>query len=181
MIGASMKQSMVTSPNNELHEETHDNARDHYEEERALRERELELARHEEEVRLAEEAERQRLAEEAQRQAAREAEFERRKAEAALEQRMQSVATMQRRLAEKAEALQSDAQSVEQHLNTSLEQRFQALSDELNSKLESAALTAHAAAAETEPAEAPERVNCRNYRLFQSRNQHLARNNASGA
>jgi len=89
--------------------------------------------------------ERDRVYREARDQAEHDAEFERRKAEAALEQRMQSVAAMQRKLAEKADTLKSDAETVQHKLGASLEERFAALSSELNSQLENAAMTMHAA------------------------------------
>lgn len=92
--------------------------------------------------------ERERLVEEAREQARREAEFERRKAEAALEQRMQSVAAMQRKLSEEADTLKNDARSVHQQLDAALDDRFAALSSELNSKIESAVMTLHAPARE---------------------------------
>ncbi len=91
--------------------------------------------------------ERDRIYREARDQAERDAEFERRKAEAALEQRMQSVAAMQRKLAEKTDTLKSDAETVQHQLDASLEERFAALSKELNSQLENAAKTMHAAPA----------------------------------
>ncbi len=99
-----------------------------------------------------EEAERLRAVEErdqiyrqAREQAEREAELDRANAEAALEQRMQSVATMQRKLAEKEAALKSSADTPpSEHLSETLEQRFAALSDELNAKLQTTAMTVHA-------------------------------------
>ncbi len=108
---------------------------------------------HAEEIRLeAEEAERLHAVEErdqiyrqAREQAEREAELDRANAEAALEQRMQSVATMQRKLAEKEAALKSGADAgPSEHLSETLEQRFAALSDELNAKLQTTAMTVHA-------------------------------------
>ncbi len=89
--------------------------------------------------------ERDRIYRQAREQAEREAELERANAEAALEQRMQSVATMQRKLAEKDAAQKSgaEAQTSEQFSET-LEQRFAALSSELNAKLQSTAMTVHA-------------------------------------
>ncbi|VAV93574.1 hypothetical protein MNBD_ALPHA05-774, partial [hydrothermal vent metagenome] len=95
-------------------------------------------------------------------QAEREAELDRANAEAALEQRMQSVATMQRKLAEKEAALKSSADTgPSEHLSETLEQRFAALSDELNAKLQTTAMTVHASpltqAALTETAQPQQR------------------------
>jgi DNA recombination protein RmuC len=99
-----------------------------------------------------EEAERLRAVEErdqiyrqAREQAEREAELDRANAEAALEQRMQSVATMQRKLAEKETALKNDAAAPSpEQISETLEQRFAALSNELNAKLQTTAMTVHA-------------------------------------
>ena len=71
--------------------------------------------------------------------AAREAEFERRKAEAALELRMQTLAAMERENAGRAESDERAAKAMEGRLNASLEERFAALSHELNARLESVA------------------------------------------
>ncbi len=97
--------------------------------------------------------ERDRIYRQAREQAEREAEGERANAEAALEQRMQSVAVMQRKLAEKETALKSDAEpQPPEQLSDTLEQRFAALSSELNAKLQTTAMTVHAPPlAETAP------------------------------
>ncbi len=100
----------------------------------------------------AEETERLRAVEErdqiyrqAREQAEHEAELERANAEAALEQRMQSVAAMQRKLAEKEATLKSNPDAgPSEPLSETLEQRFAALSNELNAKLQTTAMTVHA-------------------------------------
>ncbi len=100
----------------------------------------------EEAARLQAVEERDRIYRQAREQAEHEAELERANAEAALEQRMQSVATMQRKLVEKEAALKNDADAgAPEQLSETLEQRFAALSDELNAKLQSTAMTVHAA------------------------------------
>ncbi|NOX83604.1 MAG: DNA recombination protein RmuC [Alphaproteobacteria bacterium] len=107
--------------------------------------------------------ERDQIYRQAREQAEREAELDRANAEAALEQRMQSVATMQRKLAEKEAALKSGADAgPSEQLSETLEQRFAALSDELNAKLQTTAMTVHAspltqAAALTETAQPQQR------------------------
>lgn len=83
--------------------------------------------------------ERDRAYHSARADALRETEFERRKNEAALEQRLRSLTTVERKLTEKADALDVDAQFVEKRLSESLEERFAALSQELNQRLEEAA------------------------------------------
>ena len=77
-------------------------------------------------------------------EAQREAEFERRKSEAALEQRLRSLASVERKLSEQADTLGAGAQVVHERLNESLEERFAALSAELNQRLEETAATAGA-------------------------------------
>jgi len=66
----------------------------------------------------------------------REAEFERQKSNAALEQRMQSLATMERTLSETANTLRDDTHAAQERLDTSIEERFAALSEELNARLD---------------------------------------------
>jgi len=83
--------------------------------------------------------ERDRAYHSAREDALRETEFERRKNEAALEQRLRSLTTVERKLSEKADALGADAQFVEKRISESLEERFAALSQELNQRLEEAA------------------------------------------
>ncbi len=115
-------------------EEAEERARLEYE--RAEYEREETRRRADAEARARQDAdERDRIYLAAREDAAREAEFERRKAEAALEQRMQSVAAMQRKLAEKAETLKSDAESVSNHLGATLEERFATLAADLDARL----------------------------------------------
>lgn len=86
--------------------------------------------------------ERDRAYHAAREDALRETEFERRKNEAALEQRLRSLASVERKLTEKADTLGADAQFVEKRLSETMEERFEALSHELNQRLEEAAATA---------------------------------------
>ncbi|MHA7871276.1 MAG: DNA recombination protein RmuC [Hyphococcus sp.] len=81
-------------------------------------------------------------------EAQREAEFERRKSEAALEQRLRSLASMERSLSEKADTLSVDAAFVKQQLDETIEERFAALSQELNHRLETASQAAQDPAAD---------------------------------
>ncbi len=69
----------------------------------------------------------------------REAEFERQKSNAALEQRMQSLATMERTLSETANTLRADTHAAQERLDISIEERFAALSEELNARLDQTA------------------------------------------
>ena len=120
------------------------------EEEEAAYQRAQELERaeafqREEDARAQADAEeRDRIYRQARDDAAREAEFERRKAEAALEQRMQSVAAMQRKLAEKADNLKTNAEAVQHDLGASLDERFAELTRELNERLENTTMLAKA-------------------------------------
>jgi DNA recombination protein RmuC len=84
------------------------------------------------------EEERDRIYQSAREDALRDAEFERRKNEAALEQRLRSLASVERTLTEQADTLRTDTLSAQERLDSSLEERFAALSEELNDRLEQA-------------------------------------------
>ncbi|MEM9618526.1 MAG: DNA recombination protein RmuC [Pseudomonadota bacterium] len=96
------------------------------------------------------EQEREELYQAARDDARREAEFERRKNEAALEQRLRSLASVERKLSEKADTLGADVNVVQERLTETMEERFAALSAELNQRLE------HAAAQNIHTASGPE-------------------------
>lgn len=97
------------------------------------------------------EQEREELYQAARDDARREAEFERRKNEAALEQRLRSLASVERKLSEKADTLGADVNVVQERLTETMEERFAALSAELNQRLEHAAAQSIHAASGPEP------------------------------
>lgn len=97
------------------------------------------------------EQEREELYQAARDDARREAEFERRKNEAVLEQRLRSLASVERKLSEKADTLGADVNVVQERLTETMEERFAALSAELNQRLEHAAEQSAHGASGAEP------------------------------